>query len=234
MAFNLSKFNQTYFNRLNLSSISLTVEFTEDISAECGIAAEFRSTAAIVEKVTASANGQSGILPVVSYEEEISGSAVLGITALPVCRISEAVSASGKAAAQYGPPAAFTEIVSSDVEAASMLSVNAAISENVTAKAVPGALLSAIASYFELVNGSASVETTEVIACLIDVTLQPGDRLVVDAVTYNVYLNDENIVDLHRGEWIDELNRDTINLEVIASTGTNNLEAQVLYTERYL
>lgn len=234
MAFNLSKFNQTYFNRLNLSSISLTVGFTEDISAECGIAAEFRSTAAIVEKVTASANGQSGILPVVSYEEEISGSAILGITALPVCRISESVSASGKAAAQYDPPAAFTEIVSSDVEAASMLSVNAAISENVTAKAVPGALLSAIASYFELVNGSASVETTEVIACLIDVTLQPGDRLVVDAVTYNVYLNDENIVDLHRGEWIDELNRDTINLEVIASTGTNNLEAQVLYTERYL
>ena len=234
MAFNLSKFNQTYFNRLNLSSISLTVEFAEDITAECGIAAEFRSTAAIVEKVTASANGQSGILPVVSYEEEISGSAILGITALPVCRISESVSASGKAAAQYDPPAAFTEVVSSDVEAASMLRINAAVSENVTAKAVPGALLSAIASYFELVNGSASVETTEVIACLIDVTLQPGDRLVVDAVTYNVYLNDQNIVDLHRGEWIDELNRDTINLEVIASTGTNNLEAQVLYTERYL
>ena len=234
MAFNLSKFNQTYFNRLNLSSISLTVDFTEDITAECGIAAEFRSTAAIIEKVTASANGQSGILPVVSYEEEISGSAILGITALPVCRISESVSASGKAAAQYDPPAAFTEVVSSDVEAASMLRINAAVSENVTAKAVPGALLSAIASYFELVNGSASVETTEVIACLIDVTLQPGDRLVVDAVTYNVYLNDQNIVDLHRGEWIDELNRDTINLEVIASTGTNNLEAQVLYTERYL
>ena len=129
MAFNLSKFNQTYFNRLNLSSISLTVDFTEDITAECGIAAEFRSTAAIMEKVTASANGQSGILPVVSYEEDISGSAILGITALPVCAISEAVSASGKAAAQYDPPAAFAEIVSSDAEIASILSVMAAIAE---------------------------------------------------------------------------------------------------------
>ena len=66
-------------------------------------------------------------------------------------------------------------------------------------------------------------------------------RIIVLSCTFIVYcsisimkLTDENIVDLHRGEWIDELNRDTINLEVIASTGTNNLEAQVLYTERYL
>ena len=234
MAFNLSKFNQTYFNRLNVVTLSFEVGITESISGTAAIAAEVRATAAISEKVSASAAGQSGVLVSAAYAEEIGGSASLGISALPVMNVSETVSGIVSGAGRYDPPVRFTEDIDSVTDPGAMNSIKAAFDEVISADSILGVLIPIRASFYELVNASANVETTETVVCSIDITLQPGDRLIIDAVNYNVYLNDENVVETHRGEWIDELNRDTINLEIIASSGTENLSASLVYTERFL
>lgn len=92
---------------------------------------------------------------------------------------------------------------------------------------------------FELVAVSASIEAIDTIICYLGTstspfTLQPGSRLVIDAGTYNVLLNDQNAIHIQSGAWVDELVPETINLAVTASSGASNLEAMILYTEKYL
>lgn len=86
----------------------------------------------------------------------------------------------------------------------------------------------------ELVSQVTGVEATEETACLIDVTLEPGDLLVVDAANFSVLLNGENIVHLHSGDWLDALKRNTSAITIQAETGNGNLSAAIRYTEQYL
>lgn len=87
----------------------------------------------------------------------------------------------------------------------------------------------------ERVSSIISVEAIEEIICYFkDLIMEPGDILVIDADTYNVYLNGENAIHLQSGEWIDELVRETQKLQVQADQRQQNLTVTVLTTERYL
>lgn len=85
-----------------------------------------------------------------------------------------------------------------------------------------------------LINAICDAENNEILICNIDVTLEPGDVLIIDADTYNVWINQENAIYTHSGDWIDELVRNTRNLSIRADSGESNIEATVLYTERFL
>ena len=63
--------------------------------------------------------------------------------------------------------------------------------------------------------------------------LKPGEELIIDANTYNVLLNGENAIYLQKGDWLDDLSRNTQAI-TISATGGARLEASILYTERYL
>ena len=63
--------------------------------------------------------------------------------------------------------------------------------------------------------------------------LRPGQVLVIDAGSYDVLLDGENAIHLQRGDWLDELNRNTQSI-TISATGISRVTAEILYTERYL
>ena len=58
--------------------------------------------------------------------------------------------------------------------------------------------------------------------------------MIIDANTYNVWIDQQNAVYVHSGDWLDELNRETQDFVITAASGAGNLEASILYTERYL
>ena len=112
-------------------------------------------------------------------------------------------------------------------------------SENVSADMVLGAIFAPSAAGYELVMTTADVESYEQRICYIGtsettLTLRPGDRLIIDASNFNVLLNNENAIWYQKGDWIDELNRDTVSLSVAAASGTANLSITILYIERFL
>ena len=64
--------------------------------------------------------------------------------------------------------------------------------------------------------------------------LKPGERLVIDANNYNVLLNGQNAIWYQADDWLDDMNRNTISIDITASAGVSNLSATILYTELYL
>ena len=65
-----------------------------------------------------------------------------------------------------------------------------------------------------------------------DISLAPGQTLVVDSENLIVLLDGENIVARHSGRWC-ELDRKVRS--VVISTGTAGaIESSILYTERWL
>lgn len=86
----------------------------------------------------------------------------------------------------------------------------------------------------ELISQVTTADNVEEIACMLDLTLQPGERLIVDAENYNVFVNGVNMIHTQKGRWMDELSRDTICITITAAEGGAGLTADILYTERWL
>ncbi len=76
----------------------------------------------------------------------------------------------------------------------------------------------------------ATTLTKEVI--LLNVTIPPGGKLVIDSDLYTAILDDENVLHLHKGDWV-WLERNLINIAVDSGTG-GALTGKVIYNERYL
>lgn len=87
---------------------------------------------------------------------------------------------------------------------------------------------------YALLQGSASLEANDIEVCELNVKLPPGSRLIIDAVNYNILLDDENAIDCHSGVWLDSLERNTSSISIMAASGAENLSASILYTEQYL
>ena len=86
----------------------------------------------------------------------------------------------------------------------------------------------------EVIDGSASVESYDEYICdLSSITLKPGQTLVIDAGNYDVLLNKKNAIHYQSGDWLDELNRTTKMIKIVADY-PKNLSATILFTERYL
>ena len=86
----------------------------------------------------------------------------------------------------------------------------------------------------ELVSSTSSVEAVNETVCLLNVTLKPGQHLVIDARNYNVLLDNQNAIEIQSGEWLDALNRNTSMITISAARGSSGLSASIMYTERYL
>lgn len=86
----------------------------------------------------------------------------------------------------------------------------------------------------ELVSQTADMITIDEIVCELNLTLMPGQRLIVDASNYNVLLDGENMIYTQVGEWLDELTRETNSITITAAEGGGGISANILYTERFL
>ena len=77
------------------------------------------------------------------------------------------------------------------------------------------------------------IALTEFVCEFPDLVLKPGQTLVIDASTFNVLLDGENAIHLQKGDWLDDMNRNTQSI-TITGTGASRLTAEILYTERFL
>ena len=70
--------------------------------------------------------------------------------------------------------------------------------------------------------------------CVLNVTLLPGQTMVIDAENYTVTIDGVDAMDCHVSGWIDKLTRETESIQIQAAAGTANLTASIQYRERYL
>lgn len=90
------------------------------------------------------------------------------------------------------------------------------------------------ADALDLIDAHCDVLAQEILTCILTTALGPGQTMVIDAATYNILIDGVNAVYTHSGDWLDELNRNTINFVINAASGRNNISATIFYTERYL
>lgn len=236
MSYNQAIYNRTSFN-LSLSSNVrwLNLDSYENVNALAGIATNFYPVAIAFEHVRSQVHGGRTIVYEVTGGEQIYQNYVpnglfwldiaaneriltqakMGQVFLLTCSAFETVSKSLKPSLNQWMSVTFEEHVFSSVDPRAELWIDSV-------------------SGYELVDTAASAEAVEESACIIEVTLHPGDRLIIDSDSYLVLLNGENIIETHHGSWFDELDRNTTAFSIRASEGTENLTGRVLFTERFL
>ena len=88
-------------------------------------------------------------------------------------------------------------------------------------------------NYYEIVTSICDIEAVDEFVTVLNVTLLPGQKIIVDADNFDVLVNNQNAIWVMDGDWLNRLNRNTQNIRIQCGT-TNALSARILYTERYL
>lgn len=82
--------------------------------------------------------------------------------------------------------------------------------------------------FVQFMDGVVSVEHLIEERAYLQLTVQPGQTVVINSDIYTVYLGTKNVLDSYTGEFL-RLNRDADSLEV-----SGGLDVRLLYTEAYL
>lgn len=87
---------------------------------------------------------------------------------------------------------------------------------------------------YELISAITGIDTAEELVCEMQISLEPGQTLILDARNYSAMIDGESVIDKHTGEWFDALSRNTLGFGVQAASGGTDLDVHIAYTERYL
>ena len=229
-SFNIDTGNVRYFDAVGVEKVSISIgtNLLAFVSANG------------YEQVRRVVSGASGRFPTAVGTETIDkGTVESESMVLLACVAVERLSGIVSASADMYPTASGNEIVSGNLALGQKISLQSALTETVTKVLSLGQKISLIGAGYEFVAESASLEAIDIKTCYIGnansvFNLAPGQKLVIDADRYNVLVNDNNAIHLQSGDWIDELNLETINIAITASAGSSNLVASILYTEKYL
>lgn len=187
----------------------------------------------LVEKKTAT--GIQALAIAGSGTEEIAEGVTDGLLYVnPKPVFNEDITGDVAIGAMIAFPLEFAENVNHSVVLGADIAISAVLEEEITHSVILGADIRLQPEGFELVTGNATSEAIETKICVLDITLKPGQRLVIDADNYNVLLNGENAIWVQSGDWIDELIRSTTEIKIDAASGAGNITASILYTERFL
>lgn len=68
----------------------------------------------------------------------------------------------------------------------------------------------------------------------LNINLKPGESIEIDSSNFTIFKDkdDENILHLHKGDWIN-VGRETVSIDINSGSG-GKIEGQLLYVERYL
>ena len=240
MAYNLAPFNRTPFNIGSDAEIWMEAQFAEKVTPVVGSSSETYLLVFGGEKIMRDGIlGGNGLYLILSGSETVSediGHAE-STTVLDPVRMAETVSGQISIQTDIHPKVTGTETVDfpeSNYLGCLIYPGTIKGAEKVEEDVITDKETYLIVSGYEKVSTSVSLEAVDIYTCELNITLQPGDILVVDAINYNVWLNGENVNWIQSGEWIDELVRETSSISVEANVGASQLTANILYTERYL
>lgn len=127
-----------------------------------------------------------------------------------------------------------SEITAEDVVNAGIYHLTTTATETILADPAASPVVKFETTVYEHILSSASLEALDLAICYLNVTVKPGETLIVDANNYQILLSGQNAIEIQSGDWLDEMNRETVDISIDASSGVSNLTASILYTERYL
>ena len=240
MAFDLSRYNLTAFNAS--SNIRyMWMDFEEEVTTVMGVDTDIYLRAYCNERVDEEIDGApcrylDGIDGTETVSEEVSD--IIAIHYLTISG-TEDVTKELYASSDSYLTLEGSESVTAETALGQKLCLTNPMEENVDDDISLGQNIWLDLAGYELVRENANLESIHETVCHIGTaenpfTLKPGDRLVIDANNYNVLLNGQNAIWYQADDWLDELNRNTISIDITASAGVSNLTATILYTELYL
>lgn len=240
MAFNQVRYDLSAFNIDTGNVLFVNAVGVEKVSISIGTNLLAYINAAGNEQIRKFVDGSAGHFPTAVGEEIVSK----GITEsegmiLLACVCSERINTSTAICAEIYPILSGAEDIDADLALGQKIVLQSQMSETIDKETWLGQEISANAVGYEFVSESASVMAVDIKTCYIGsadavFNLAPGQRLVIDAERYNVLVDDTNAIYLQSGDWIDELNPETVSIAITASAGSSNLVASILYTEMYL
>ena len=187
MAYNLAQYNISPFNVSGEKVRYIKAVGSENIDIAIGSSLEIYMRGIGNERVNISLQG------VPTKFVSASGSVTVGElvakgqpTVLLYPTLSEIVESSNRIAAEITPSAIGAEDVECDVDLDAENYLTTSGTETVTWDANLAADVFMTAEGFELVSESASLEIIDTKICLLTVTLNPGERLIIDADSYTV------------------------------------------------
>ena len=235
--YNLNGFNRSPFDvkpEYNVSWVNCT--FLENVTGSFGTSADDFLSVNINEKVTfggtvtpvrfQTGTGSEIVSPDINVES------MFYVKSL-VLREKTAFKSNAPAIIVH-TNAVFNATISGNVSAGFDLTLDKTFEEEVSEDTWIGFHQNLTAEGYELVSAVAGAEAVQEYVCNLDIEIPPGSTLVVDSNNYNVLLDGENAIWTQSGDWLDNLNRETISLNIQAASGGSGLTATVLYTERYL
>lgn len=241
MAFNLARYNLQPYNTAGEKTRKISVSIAETVSASVGTSSKISPLTIINERVNASVSGElTRKIRKASISETIEELVVDALASVVMnLALVENVETESDISANDSLAVSMIEIVSTESDINAEIKLPVSITESVTTSSNLGAVIKTDPQIYELVDATASLEALDMKICHIGTTadkfiLKPGERILINAETYNVVLNGENATYYQSGDWIDELNRQTESIRVTASSGVKNLTVSILYTERYL
>ena len=237
MGFNRSSFNRAPFNiPSGTNAILAKAEGFEVVDCSIGSALDFRGNAKGYERVNAATVGYSGWIKSATGAETIDELVATGdMYVLAKATGAETAEAEVLLSADVFPTVSGLERLLAECALGANIRVDTIGAETIDAETILGAnILGGLISGYEFVDESASLENIDTKTCYLTLTLRPNQVLIIDANTYNVLLDGQNAIEVQSGDWIDELNRNTVDLKIEAASGSANLDATILYTERYL
>lgn len=239
MAYNLAQYNLTAFNAASKVKWLMT-RFTEDVDISIGADNNTYLNTIYNERVDKQVDGL-----ICKYITSEGAETVAEIVSDMIAVIwmqtsyTETVDTEVEPSAEVYLTSLYTEQVNENTYLSQDIYLNTQYDESVSNSAHLGLNLYLETEGYELISESASLVAIDEKFCYIGTaekpfTLKPGERLVIDAGTYNLLKNGANIIEYHSGEWLDSMNRNTLNIDITASSGVANLSATILYTELYL
>ena len=236
MAYNLAPFNHTAFNTGSDEIIYLTGLVQENVIPAIGSSLEAYLKCIGNERVlTQGMIVGNGVYVECSFTETVSEQVGMGMSSIVIDALfEETITQQSKVVSEVRPPTVGNETVTADLVPGKIVMTSGSGREVVSSTAVTDKETWLMAEMYELVSASATLESVDLHVCELNVTLQPGQRMIVDAINYNVWIDGQNANWVQAGEWIDELTRETSSISITASAGVANLSASILTTERYL
>lgn len=235
MSFDTGRFDLTGFDVTGGMLRTFKANGLESVTAVVGSALNYYLLAIGNERIEKSISGLQGLIIAGIGAESISEGAIEGLSCIrPRPIFTENISKSATLGAVIGVTVEFAENINHSVVMGADIAISAIFMESITPTIIPGADVITSADGYELVSADATSESVETKICVLNITLQPGQKLIIDASNYNVLLGGENAIWVQSGDWIDEINRNTTEIRIDAAAGSTNIDASIMYTERFL
>ena len=231
--YNLAEYNQARFNIEQDKIPRLKANMVERVTSVTAYGAGYMFKSVLSERVTAEAEVAKGFLMAGSGRESVTQEASGNRYFKMAVGGFEDLQHKGNIAGIYSSKGAMAEALSMAGFISGFFRSDVSLSENVDQAVSIAQKVRIPNDMSETVDVIADVEATDEQVCSLNITIKPGQTLIVDAANYNIFLDGENVVHTHSGDWIDEMNRMTQSIK-ITGTRSSNLAASILFTERFL